>query len=226
MDQIIYSAWMGPGQMSRNRENALLTMVRNNGCANAHITAETLVNWVHPEYPLHPLFGLLSAVHKCDYLRCYLLHVYGGGYSDVKPTAKNWRPLFDLLQDPDVFGLGYTEVSPQGIAAVGGELELEMKRNYQKIVGVCAMIFKPNTFFTSAWYEELITLIEKHSEALRQNPARHPQDHLGAKFSDGTISRYPFRWTEVGGDIFHPLAYKYSNQILHCDISPSFENYR
>ncbi len=226
MNQVIYSAWMGPGPMSSNREQALLSMVRNNGCANVHITVDTLNDWIHPSYPLHPLFPLLSAVHQCDYLRCYLLHVYGGGYSDVKPTTKRWKPLFQTVENSDAYGLGYTEIGPHGIATVGGPLEIEMKSNYQKIIGVCSMIFKPQTQFTVDWYQRLILLINQKAEMLQQHPARHPQDHFGAQFSDGTTSSYPFKWTEVGGDIFHPLAYKYSEKIIHGDISPSFQNYR
>lgn len=226
MQRIIFSGWMGPNAMTEPRSAALLSMVRNMGCAQAHITVETLASWTHPAFPLHPLFNLLSAVHKCDYLRCYVLHVFGGGYADVKHTTKNWRPFFDLLDRSAAYGVGYTEVGPHGIARVGGPLETEMQQNYSKIVGVCAMIFRPRTEFTALWYQKLHDLIESKAEALIANPARHPQDRLGAAFTDGSTSTYPFEWTEVGGNIFHPLAYNYADQILHADLAPSFENYR
>jgi len=45
-------------------------------------------------------------------------------------------------------------------------------------------------------------------------------------FTDDSVSQYPFPWTSVGGDIFHPLAYRYHQDILHADLAPSFENYR
>jgi hypothetical protein len=226
MNRVVYSAWMGPGKMTDNRTQALLSVIQNNGCLNAHITAETLANWIHPNYPLHRLFNLLSAVHKCDYLRCYTLHVHGGGYTDIKPTSKNWSGFFYLLEQSDAFGIGYTEIGPQGVARVGGELEKEMQNNYEKLIGVCSMIFRPQTEFTSTWYRLLHQLIDSKAEQLIRNPARHPQDHLGVQFTDGSISAYPFRWTEVGGDIFHPLAYQFTSKIMHADMAPSFSNYR
>lgn len=226
MTPVVFSAWMGPGEMSANRETALLTLLRNTGCAHAHITRETLPSWIHPQFPFHPAFTYLSAVHQCDYLRCYLQHVYGGGYADIKHTTKNWRPFFEMLDASPAYGIGYTEVGPHGVARVGGLLEQEMQANYQKIVGVCAMIFRPRSQFTTEWYLRLSQLLEARMPVLVDNPARHPQDRLGAQFTDGSVSQYPFAWTEVGGDIFHPLAYEHTVHILHADMAPSFENYR
>lgn len=212
--------------MTPPREAALLSMVRNAGCAHAHITTETLAQWIDPAFPLHPGFQYLSAVHKCDYLRCYSMHVFGGGYADVKHTTKNWRPFFEALNESAAFGAGYPEVGPHGVARVGGALEAEMQANYGKLVGVCAMIFRRQTIFTKEWYQILLDLLDNNMEALAANPARHPQDRLGAVFTDGTVSAYPLAWTAVGGDIFHPLAYKYSDDILQLDMAPSFENYQ
>jgi hypothetical protein len=201
-------------------------MVKSTGCSLSFITPETLGTWTHPEFTIHPLFPLMSAVHQCDYLRCYVLHVYGGGYADIKHTSKSWVPFFDQLASSSAFGVGYTEVAEHGVARVGGELEEEMKRNYEKLVGLCAMIFKPRTEFTEAWFQETNAVINRKGETLLKNPARHPQDRLGAQFTDGTVSAYPFEWTEVGGNVFHPIAYRYSDRILHADMAPSFANYR
>jgi len=226
MRRVIFSGWMGPNEMSESRSAALLSIVRNSAVPHMHLTADTLANWIDPAVPFHRLFPLLSAVHKCDYLRCYMLHVHGGGYMDVKHTTKNWNPFFDLLERSPAYGVGYTEVGPEGIAEVGGALQLEMQQNYAKIVGVCAMIFRRRTEFTAAWYKQLHEVIDSKADQLLRNPARHPQDSLGALFTDDSVSQYPFPWTSVGGDIFHPLAYRYHQDILHADLAPSFENYR
>jgi hypothetical protein len=223
---MIFSAWMGPGEMTANRESALLSLFRHTGCANAHVTRETVKDWIDPLFPIHPVFPYLSAVHQCDYLRCYLLHVHGGGYTDIKLTSKNWRPFFDMVEASPAYGAGYPEVGAHGVARVGGALEQEMQANYHKLVGVCALIFRPQTKFTSEWFALLNQLLDSKATAVIQNPARHPQDRLGAQFTDGSISAYPFAWTEVGGDIFHPLAFKHSEHIIQCDMAPSFENYR
>ena len=226
MKKIIYSAWMGPGPMSDNRSAALLSIITNTGCLNGHVTLSSLNNWIHKDYPIHPAFQYLSAVHQCDYLRCYLLHVHGGGYTDIKNTTKDWSKYFDILNASDFYGMGYTEVGPHGVACVGGALEVEMKENYEKIIGVCAMIFKPQTKFTTEWFDSMHSLLDEKFNSVQLNPARHPQDRYGAEFTDGTLSSYPFAWTELGGSIFHPLAYKYNTNIIHVQISPSFSNYR
>lgn len=226
IERFIFTAWMGPGPMSEDRESALLSIFKNSGVLTALITKENLSNWIHPDFPLHPAFPYLSAVHQCDYLRCYVLHVYGGGYTDIKHTNRDWNELFSKLKNSNSFGMGYTEIGPHGIAQVGGKLEIEMKENFSKIIGVCAMLFKSQTTFTQEWYQEINTLLDDKLNVLISNPARHPQDRYGASFTDGSISNYPFRWTEVGGDIFHPLAYKYYQSILHDDMAPSFVGYR
>lgn len=226
MRRIIFSGWMGPNEMTEPRERALLSMVRNSGCPQMHLTVDTLASWIDPQFPLHPLFNHLSAVHKCDYLRCYTMHVHGGGYADVKPTTKNWHPFFDQLERSACYGIGYTEVDPMGVARVGGELEEEMRAHYTSLIGLCAMIFRPRTEFTALWYQTLMQLIDSNADQLARHPARHPQDRLGAQFTDGSVSEYPFVWTGVGGDLFHPLVYRFKDQIGHADMAPSFQNYR
>ena len=226
MRRIIFSGWMGPNEMTESRSQALLSLVRNSACPQMHLTTTTLSSWVDPRFPLHPLFDHLSAVHKCDYLRCYVLHVHGGGYADVKHTTKNWHPFFDQLEKSAAFGVGYTEVGAHGVATVGGDLEIAMKENYTRLIGLCAMIFRPQTDFTGLWYQQLTDLIDSKADSLLNNPARHPPDRFGASFTDGTVSEYPFAWTAVGGDLFHPLVYQFADQIAHADMAPSFENYR
>lgn len=226
MIPVVFSAWMGPGPMTANRESALMSVTTNCGCAHAHITRDNLSGWLDPAFPVHSAFPYLSAVHQCDYIRCYVLHVYGGGYTDIKLTQINWRPFFAQLEESAAFGLGYPEVGPHGVARVGGQLEADMQANYQKLIGVCAMIFRPRSLFTQEWFRQLNALLDRKLSAVMQNPARHPQDRFGAVFTDGSISQYPFAWTEVGGDLFHPLAYQHHAAILQADLAPSFANYR
>ena len=226
MKRIIFSAWMGPGPMTEARETAFLSVIRNSGCAHAHVTREKVMNWIDPAFPLHPAFPYLSAVHQCDYLRCYLLHVHGGGYTDIKHTEKDWNPFFAQLEESAAYGIGYTEIGPHGVACVGGALEAEMKENFQKLIGVCALICRPRTRFTKEWFGLLNDLLDRKLNDVMKNPARNPLDRLGIQFVDGSVSAYPFVWTEVGGDILHPLAYKYRDELEHADMAPSFQNYR
>ena len=212
--------------MSPQRRAAFESLRCNSGVRVAHITRTTLARWVDPSLPLHPLFWNLSAVHQSDYLRCYLMHVHGGGYSDIKPTSRCWVPFFDALEASDCFGAGYTEIGPHGVAPVGGRLERTLKANFDKLIGCCAMLFRPSSTFTTNWFQRLTEVMDVKAAVLCRHPARHPFDRSGVRYSDGELSQYPIKWTELLGDIFHPLAYEYRDRLLHLKMAPSFENYK
>jgi|Laugresbdmm110dd_1035094.scaffolds.fasta_scaffold64897_2 hypothetical protein len=222
----LFSAWMGPGPMSTARENALRVITMHCGVPLHFVSHINLKSWIHDDYPLHIGFPYLSAVHQCDYLRCYLLHVYGGGYTDIKPSTNNWNSFFSMLQLTKFIGAGYTEISQQSVAKVGGELEEEMKNNYQKLIGVCSLIMAPKSEFSKNWFNKVNNILDNNIEALIGNPARHPQDYYGANFQDGSISMYPIAWTGLGGDVLHPLIYENSHNFLHLNMAPDFRNYR
>ena len=69
--------------------------------------------FVLPDQPLHRGFEYLSLTHKSDYLRCYLCHFHGGGYSDTKHFHTDWQPSFEkLAKSPsDKYAMGYFEVT-------------------------------------------------------------------------------------------------------------------
>ena len=193
---------------------------------NVHITRATLAKWIDPRVPIHPLFFKLSAVHQSDYLRCYLLHVHGGGYSDLKWTSRSWVPFFEAVEKSSCLGAGYTEIGPHGVAPVGGRLEKILRKDYAKLIGCGAMIFKPRTEFTERWFLKLTATIDRKASELSRNPAQSPRDRPGVRYATGELSRYPIRWTELMGNIFHPLIHIYQHRILHLDMAPSFENYK
>jgi hypothetical protein len=223
----LFSAWMGPGEMSEARAKALNSIVIHCGVPFNFISNTNIQSWIHKDFPLHPAFHLLSAVHQCDYLRCYVLHVYGGGYTDIKPTNHNWNQFFeDFRNSKYEYGAGYTEINSFGVAKVGGNLEELMKNNYEKLIGVCSLIVTPNTTFTKTWFAKTHALLDKNISKLIENPAKHPQDHLEAKFEGGHISQYPLRWTELGGDILHPLIFENYSSFMHLNMAPIFTNYR
>ena len=51
-------------------------------------------------------------------------------------------------------------------------------------------------------------------------------DQSGVILPDGSQSRYPLRWAEMLGEIFHPLVYEFRDSLIQADIAPSFQNYR
>lgn len=223
---IIFCTWTGRNAMSVNRIQALFSIFSNTGCPVAFVNDNNLPNWVVAGKSFHPAYDFLSETHKADYIRVYLMHHYGGGYTDIKHTTKNWVNFFEELNNSDRLCAGYTEIGPHGVAPVGGNLEEELTVNFASLIGLCAFIFRRRTPLTRDWIDYTHMLLDEKFYDLKENPSSHPQDRWGVTLPEGNISKYPLKWTELLGNIFHPLIYNYKDEVLHLDLAPSFINYR
>lgn len=224
----VFCAWTTQIPMSPQREEALRSMYLNIEAPVIFLRSADIAQISGQRGGFHQAFQYLSATHRADYLRVYLMHHYGGGYSDIKLTDKSWSECFiKLSSSPDLLCVGYTEVGPSGVAKVAcKETYQVLTDNWRVLIGVCAFIFKPKTELTSKWLKLTHLLLDEKFEQLRTNPARHPQDVFGRKLAEGQVSSYPLGWTELLGNIFHPLIFEYREAVLHADIAPSFKNYR
>jgi len=222
----VFCLWTGANALSDRRISALWSIVNNLACPIAFLSPYSLRRWELAQAPFHPAFELLSPTHRADYLRSYLMHHYGGGYTDLKMSSKSWWSSFERLRASSALALGYTEVGPGGVAPVAGPEGDLLRANYDSLIGCGAFIFRRRTALTEAWYGNTVRALDAKLDALRRHPARHPQDRLGAQFDDGSVSEYPFAWTELLGNILHPLIYEYRAQVLHDDIAPQMHDYR
>lgn len=225
-NKTIFCAWTGKNPMSANRRDALYSIFVNTGCPVVFVDHRSLKNWIKENNSFHPAYEFLSETHKADYLRVYLMHYYGGGYTDIKHTNKNWNSIFDEFYDSDKLCAGYTEIGPNGVAPVGGDLEAILRDNYTYLIGLCAFMFKARTPITREWIDRTHDLLDKKFNELSENPSSHAQDMFGAQLPNGNISKYPLKWTELLGDIFHPLVFNRRHDVLHLDVAPSFSSYR
>ncbi|MFG6466224.1 hypothetical protein [Roseateles sp. BYS87W] len=224
---VVFCAWTGMNPMSGQRVQALLSIQVQIGCPVMLLTPATIADWQHPEHPFHPAFPFLSSVHQADYLRVYLMHHYGGGYTDIKHTSRAWAPFFARLRaNPGHDLLGYTEIGPQGVAPVPPPIGDLLRANYQHLVGLCAFVGRRYSPFTTAWMAQTHALLDAKLAALQASPAQHPQDQTGVQLPDGRISTYPLAWTELLGNVFHPLVLALRDRVLHDEIAPSFTHYR
>jgi len=153
------------------------------------------------------------------------MHHFGGGYTDLKLTQNSWIPFFENIRCSSNVALGYQEI-PGGIPHVSGPLGDEIRANYKSVIGLCSFIFKRNTPLTRKWYDETHLVLDAKLEELRANSAKHPQDQFGAVFEDGVISKYPLRWAQILGEIFHPIIYENRSVIIQDNIAPIFHSYR
>ena len=93
----IFCLWTDKNIMSEDRYNAL-SSIKNSCLEVIFVNRENLSSWVVENSPLHPAYNYLSSVHKADYLRCYLMHHHGGGYTDIKVIENSWLLPFEQLE--------------------------------------------------------------------------------------------------------------------------------
>lgn len=206
--------WTGATPMSDARKECLAQMRDTIGLPVRLLTEETILAALHPDYPLHPAYPYLSETHKADYLRTYWMHVYGGGYSDIKRQTGSWRDAAKRFEASDAWITGYREGGEGAIACP------EVRHAWADLIGNCAYLCKPQTPFTAAWFGRMHTLLDARLEALRQHPATFAQDC--AERGGG----YPLEWNEMLGRIFHRVCYDFRDKITYEIPIVQFTNYK
>lgn len=149
-------------------------------CSVVLYTADTIPSLQVPGAPFHAAYPYLSAVHKADYLRAYVMHHRGGAYTDIK-TPYGW-PWYDAFRD--------FELNPRAMI------------NYR--APGTAMICRPHTEFTTRWYEGVCKVLDGKIDALKQGPA------ASAYACREKTPEYPIGWTEIMFDILDPLCREFA----------------
>ena len=212
----VYVLWTGTNEMNEIRKDSLESLKQVSECNVVLITPENLPRYIKSDHPLHEAYEYLSQTHKADYLRTYLMHFYGGGYSDIKKTTGSWKASFDELARSDKWICGYAEID-------GGVAYEPLKDKWKDLIGNGAYICKPNTPLTNEWYNDMIKLLDRKLEGLKLNPAKSPRNGHN---EGGPDSKYPIDWNEMLGRIFHRLIYKYKDHVMNTLPISIFQNYR
>lgn len=196
--------WTGDNLMSDPRKRALEALQSQAEIEVLLITPESLSSYILDDYPLHPAYQYLSLVHRSDYLRCYFMHHYGGGYSDIKAARHSWARSFDRFEnDADSWILGYPEIGEHGVAPVKGSCGSDLRKNWYFLLGNCAYICSAYSPFTTSWYDEVHKRLDNIINEVQYCPGNSRGDNEG----------YPIEWTYLLGNIFHPLCLVYSNHV-------------
>ncbi|MES1936614.1 hypothetical protein [Salinisphaera hydrothermalis] len=237
-DTQLYCFWLGDNSMSPARRSALDSLTQT-GLDVQLVTPDNLDDFVPPA-KRHPAYAHLNLPHRADYLRCYFMHHFGGGYADIKWAEESWLPCRDrLINDSRLLAAGYAEGRPEYVANLdhqpaniswrhvrilaGRAQRRYLQHHYRKLIGTCAFLFKPATPLTTAWWEELNRRLDRLAPALEAAPARTPRE-LAGDHVDGVPSRYPVPWTYLLGHILHPLALKYAAAIDRGLPAPQLEH--
>ena len=188
----IWCFWTGRNEMSSARAECLASMRENCGVPVEFMTWRQWLSRILPEDPLHKGFKYLSCIHKSDYLRCYFMHHFGGGYSDIKHIKKenNWRLCFDIMDAfPQIQVIGQPEI--MGGSPVN---EFSSPESIASLISVCYFVCRPHSEFTTAWYGRMMELMDKFLPVLENHPAT---DVFGQ--NEG----YPIPWAALLGEPFH-----------------------
>jgi FkbM family methyltransferase len=216
LPKTIYTFWTGTNPMSHNRINCLAQLRQVSQADVLLIDVNHFQDYILQIEPLHPAFPYLSETHKADYLRCYFMHFYGGGYSDIKYTTGSWKQSFEEMSSPlnNKNVCGYKEIGPHGVPV------LHLRDQWEHLIGGGCYICKPNTDFTRKWYRQMIRILDQKLDLLKANPSKCPQDCS----EDGT--GYPLAWQEILGRIFHQVCYEERDKISQSLPILLFHSYR
>ena len=201
--RVLWVLWTGENPLTPARAASLerLRAVQD-GLEVRLVTPVTLPDWVLPEHPLHPRFEQLTLVHRSDYLRAYLLHHYGGAYSDVKRPVGPWLPVLEEAERAGTWMVGYPEIvhtliprpEPFGTA---------LRERSSLITGQGAFICRARTDLTAQWMREVDARLDSHAEQLLAAPG----DVYGLR------PGYPLRWTELLAEVTEPLQIKHRSHV-------------
>ena len=202
----IFVLWTGDNVLSERRASNLDAIRRAHpGIDVVLVTPGTLQQWLVPDLALPPQYEFLSLVHRSDVLRCYLLHVHGGGYSDVKQPQQSWHGAFEKLEASDAWLLGYTERHRLNVPLVGGQLRRDLRAASRQLLGYGGLIARARTPLTQEWWDRVCEVLDENDQQLRSHPGNVRGDNPG----------YPLGWTEVLAHIAAPLTWKHQDHVLH-----------
>ena len=171
----IWMAWTGDNPLPDILSLCLASIRRHNGADFEVIvvTPENLREHIDP----HPAYEYLSLNHRADYLRCFLLHRYGGIYLDMDTVAL--RSLVDIYADLGNYDLVTYDGAPWG-----------------EVFGIS--VFRPTrrgSLLTQGWSEAVTTLLDRRHDDL----ARFRQHNLN-------LGMDCLDWGEVCREQVQPVA--------------------
>ena len=201
--------------MSYRRFEAYKSLVNNIEVPVILLTHKNYKYFEKKGHPIHKAFEYLSANHKSDYLRAYMLHYYGGAYHDVKWRIESWKNEWkkaNWTKDENIWIYGRKEKNQNAIGYPPGMKHIQ--KEYNKLVTMCWVICKKNTKYTQELIDKIENILDQKYQKLIKFPGYKSSGYYSSKpFSPAEENNYPLRWLELMGEIFHPLMLKYNSKI-------------
>ena len=247
---VIFCIWFGPAAMSDARRRSLDVLRRSSGAEVVLVTEGDVARLARPEAPISPHFELLTAVHRSDYLRAYLMAHYGGGYSDVKQNSASWAPSFELLRStPALDAVGYRLPHRSHAARFGlptRPMVLGRPVSSRALVwhpawwrhgwyglragrlpGVGAFIMRRGSVLASAYLGAIEAILERRAPALSDGAGLDDAGIPKVGFhAYSSIPGYPLSWLALSSDVLHPLALRNRRRVDLSLPVPRLRDYR
>lgn len=218
--KVVFVCWFGGygdniPLMSENRFEAFKLLLKNIKIPVILITNINYKSFILVNYPIHKSFDLLSGVHKSDYLRCYLLLHYGGGYHDIKARIISWENEWnkdDWLFDNNIWMYGRQEKNKNSIGYPPGNKHIRI--NYKKLITMGWIICKKQSEFLIKLMEQINFILDKTYNDLIKFPGLKAEGYYFENpFLMVPKNSYPLRWLQILGEIYHPLMLNYTKHI-------------
>lgn len=204
--EILWAVWAGTNPMTPHKVRLWEQLQEVNSDLDCIlVTPDNLQEFVDGDAPIHPAYEYLSAVHKSDYLRAYLMHHHGGAYADIKPGIRGFKEaLIDPLNaDEELWAMG-PEALPHHTSPAVGPLGEVQERFVTHQLFPAAFACKPGSSFTAEWFAEVTRRMNYYADVLESHPAADPF---------GSNDDYPVPWVALCGQVMCPLCLKYTDHV-------------
>jgi hypothetical protein len=207
----VFCFWTGENDLTPARQASLQVMREVIAADVRLITPDNLAEIVVASSPLHPAYEHLSLTHRSDYLRAYVTHHHGGGYSDIKEPTSTWLASFEAMDaDPEAWITGYPEHNSLWIARYPGKLGRELRRRHDALPGGGSFLARPGTRLSAEWLAEVERRLDYYGPLAQAHPG-------GIRGED---PRYPISWNRLSPQILHPLCLKFH---AHVRVDPALK---
>lgn len=204
-NKVLYMYWAG-GSMPPARAKSYDFLIKNTNCEVKLVTEDNFKEYEVEQSPIPEEFFLLSSTHQSDYARSYLMHHYGGMYSDIKSYHFDCKNIFNcLFENSEKWCIGYPSTSQ--LRPLNTFYKIDDKKNAHKYIGYGHFACKRNTEFTKTWLSLNNKMIKKNSTHLHnQNGKYHPRAITGGIFQKDSKdlaeypTNYPFSWGNFIGN--------------------------
>lgn len=89
-----------------------------------------------------------------------------------------------------------------------------LRLQYRRLLGNGGFIFRPHSSFTERWLRTVERRLDHYQPELARHLNPRPLDGKGLVV-DGVASQYPIPWTDLMGNVFHPLTLRYSHWLAN-----------